>query len=61
MSNYSTWLSVATLVLLVVTAGCGFTIHFGGESFKNAIKGHMALAIITLVIGLITTVSLFLT
>ena len=60
MSNYSIWLSVATLVLLVITAGCGFTIHFGGESFRNAIKGHMVLAIITLLIGLITTVSLFL-
>jgi hypothetical protein len=60
MSNYSVWFSVTTLALLVVTAGCGFTIHFGGESFRNAIKGHMVLAVITMVIGLITTINLFL-
>jgi hypothetical protein len=51
---------ITTLVLLLITAGCGFTIHFGRESFKGAVRGHMVLAIITILIGLITTVSLFL-
>jgi len=41
-------LLIMMLVLLVITAGCGFTIHFGGKSFKNAIRGHMVLAIITI-------------
>jgi hypothetical protein len=56
---YTLALSVLTLILVIITLGCGFTIHFGGESFKNAITGHMVLGIITLILALATTISLF--
>ncbi len=54
---YSHILSVLTLILLIITAGCGLTIHFGGESFKNAITGHMFLGVTTLILALATTIS----
>lgn len=38
-----------TLVLLVVTLGCGFVIRYGGEAFRNAVGGHMVLGVLTLV------------
>lgn len=57
MSNLSTWLSSLTLIALLITIGCGFAIHFGGEGFKSAITGHMVLGIITLIISLITLVT----
>lgn len=41
-------LAVISLVLLILTMGCGFAIHYGGESFRDAIKGHMVLGILTL-------------
>jgi hypothetical protein len=56
---YTLILSVLTLILVVITLGCGFAIHFGGESFKNAITGHMVLGVITLILALATTISLF--
>ena len=59
MSSLSAWLSLATLALLVITLGCGLTIRFGGESFKNAINGHTVLGIITVILGLAATVSVF--
>lgn len=41
--------SIIVLVIIVLTAGCGFTIHYGGEKFKNAIGGHMVLGILSVV------------
>lgn len=52
-------LVVLTLVSVFITAGCGFTIHFGGEQFKNAITGHMILGIITLLLALTTMIMAF--
>jgi hypothetical protein len=52
-------LAVLTLVSVFITAGCGFTIHFGGEQFKNAITGHMILGITTLLLALATTIIVF--
>lgn len=40
---------IIVLALIVLTAGCGFTIHFGGEKFKNAIGGHMVLGIVSVI------------
>ncbi|MDH5468400.1 MAG: hypothetical protein OEY25_13365 [Candidatus Aminicenantes bacterium] len=51
-------LLVVTFALLVVTAGCGLTIRFGGEEFRKAISGHMVLGILTLIFGLATMISL---
>jgi len=59
MSNIPMWLSALTLILLTITIGCGFAIHFGGEAFKNAITGHMVLVIVTVVVSLATTTSFF--
>ena len=53
------WLLVLMVILLPVTVGCGLAIHFGGESFQNAVTGHMILGITTLVVGLVTAISLF--
>ncbi len=41
--------AIVVLVLVVLTAGCGFTIHFGGEKFKNAMGGHMLLGILSVI------------
>ncbi len=41
--------SIIVLVIIVLTAGCGFTIHYGGEKFKNAIGGHMVLGILSVI------------
>lgn len=41
--------SMIVLVIIVLTTGCGFTIHYGGEKFKNAIGGHMVLGILSVV------------
>ena len=51
-------LLVITFALLVVTAGCGLTIRFGGEEFRKAINGHMVLGILTLIFGIATMISL---
>jgi hypothetical protein len=51
--------SIITVVLLILTLGCGFAIHFGGENFQNAIKGHMVLALLTVISGIILLVSIF--
>ncbi|MDI3548033.1 MAG: hypothetical protein PWR10_1685 [Halanaerobiales bacterium] len=56
MSNIPMWLSALTLILLIITIGCGFAIHFEGETFKNAITGHMVLGIVTVVVSLATTI-----
>lgn len=37
--------AILSIILVVVTGGCGFAIHFGGKDFSNAIKGHMILGI----------------
>lgn len=52
-------LAILALVMIVLTAGCGLTIHFGGEQFKNAITGHMTLGIIAVLLALATVVSVF--
>lgn len=51
--------SVLTLVGLVLTLGCGFSIRFGGEAFKNAVGGHMVLGIFTLVMAIAAVISVF--
>ena len=52
-------LAIITVVLLLITIGCGFAIHYGGEVFQNAIKGHMILGILTLIAGFLLAISLF--
>lgn len=52
-------LALITLILLLVTVGCGFAIHYGGESFQNAVKGHMALGVLTLISVIVLVVSIF--
>ncbi len=42
-------LSIITLILVVLTIGCGFAIHFGGQSFRDGIKGHMVLGVLSLI------------
>ena len=44
-------LSILALVLVLLTAGCGFTIHFGGEQFRNAVTGHMVLGVLALLLA----------
>ena len=51
--------SIITVVLTVLTLGCGFAIHFGGENFQNAIKGHMVLALLTLISGIVLLINIF--
>lgn len=51
--------AIITLVLLVLTVGCGFAIHFGGEAFQNAVKGHMILGILTLIAAIVLLISIF--
>ena len=51
--------SILTLVLLLSSTGCGFAIYFGGEKFQDAIKGHMVLGSVTLVVSIIAIVLLF--
>jgi hypothetical protein len=51
--------AVITIILLVLTLGCGFVIHYGGESFKNAVKGHMVLGVLTLLSALALLISIF--
>jgi len=57
MSNYPLWLSGLTVILLIITLACGFAIRFRGESFRNAITGHMVLGIITLLVALVTFIT----
>ena len=52
--------SIGALVLSALTLDCGFTIHSGGESFRKAIRGHMVLGIITVLLVLTTTIMLVL-
>jgi hypothetical protein len=51
-------LAILTIVLLLVTIGCGFVIHYGGEAFKNAVKGHIVLGILTLIAGILLMISI---
>lgn len=50
-------LSIAAFALLLLAAGCGLAIHFGGDEFKTAITGHLILGIAALVSGLAAMVS----
>lgn len=52
-------LAIITLILLLITVGCGFAIHYGGESFQSAIKGHMVIGIMTLISVVVLVVSIF--
>lgn len=45
-------LSIAAFALVLLAAGCGLAIHFGGDEFKAAITGHMVLGVVALVAGL---------
>jgi len=51
--------SIITLVLIIITAGCGFSIRYGGEQFKNAINGHIVLGILAVISTIITVVLIF--
>ncbi len=51
-------LLVITFALLVITAGCGLAVRFGGREFRKAINGHMVLGILTLIFGIATMISL---
>jgi uncharacterized membrane protein len=42
-------LAVVTLLMLVLTTGCGMAIRYGGESFQGAVGGHMVLGILALI------------
>lgn len=45
---------ILTLILLVLTMGCGFAVHYGGEDFIKGIKGHMILGILTMISAIIS-------
>ena len=53
--------SILTLILIMLTVGCGFAVHCGGDAFKSAVRGHTILGILTLIAGICTVVSVFLT
>lgn len=53
-------LTVIALVLILLTMGCGFTIHYGGNQFKTAIGGHMLLGILSLISIVILAIIVFL-
>jgi len=55
----SKMLAVMTVLLLLLTVGCGFAIHYGGEAFRGAIRGHMILGILTLLIAMVLLVKAF--
>ena len=57
MKSLGLWFSILALVMAIITAGCGFAIHFGGESFKNAIKGHMVFGVVIVLISLVLVIS----
>jgi hypothetical protein len=57
--NLTKLFAVLALVLVIVTAGCGFAIHYGGEAFKNAITGHIVLGIVSVVIVICLVIMLF--
>lgn len=48
-----------SLFLLIITAGCGLAIYFGGESFKDGIKGHIVLGILSVISLVALVVSIF--
>ena len=50
---------ILTIALLVLTAGCGFAIRFGGEQFKGAINGHIVLGILSIISVIITVIFIF--
>ncbi len=41
--------TIVVLAIIVLTVGCGFTIHFGGEKYKGAIGVHMLLGILSVI------------
>jgi uncharacterized membrane protein YdjX (TVP38/TMEM64 family) len=49
-------LAIITLILIIITCGCGFAIHFGGKEFEGAVKGHMLLGVLTLLMALVLVV-----
>ncbi|MCX7710880.1 MAG: hypothetical protein N2484_13665 [Clostridia bacterium] len=51
--------TVITPILLLLTIGCGFSIRYGGEAFKTAVKGHMLLGVLTLISMSILTILIF--
>lgn len=59
MKNLPLIFSIITLVVVLLTVGCGFAIHFGGKSFENALPGHMTLGIILLVVAICSVISHF--
>ena len=48
--------AIIMLVLFALTTGCGFSIHYGGEQFRNAIGGHIVLGILSVVCAVITVI-----
>ena len=47
---------IITVILLVLTAGCGFAIHLGGDEFKNAIMGPMILGVLTIIFAVLSLI-----
>lgn len=35
--------------MLIITFACGMLIRYSGDSFQNAISGHMVLGVITII------------
>ena len=50
--------AVITIILLLISVGCGFAIHYGGKDFKKAINGHIILGVLTLISGIIMIISM---
>lgn len=48
--------AIITVVLIILTAGCGLTIHYGGKQFENAIGGHIVLGILAVISAIITMI-----
>ncbi|PKM57439.1 MAG: hypothetical protein CVU98_05980 [Firmicutes bacterium HGW-Firmicutes-3] len=42
-------LVILTLLMLIITFACGMLIRYSGDSFQNAISGHMVLGVITII------------
>lgn len=51
--------AVVTLVLLVLTLGCGFVIRYGGEDFQAGMKGHMILGVAALISMVILLIAVY--
>lgn len=58
MSKLSMIFLIIMIILLIMTIGCGFTIHYGKDAFEDAITGHMVLGVLSLVFAILLLVSI---